>query len=468
MDISAQASSFPADPVVEGFSNNADFLTISDAHATQYMNIAEYVADAAIQNATLLAHFTGGCDVQQTACIQTFTQNLGKVVYRRPLSEEEIGNFMTLGATADSNGALEKVRVVVEAMLQSPFFVFRVEYGQENGERPQLRKLDPYEIISRLSFLLWQKGPSEALLDRVDGLDLSSVEGISALTTEMLQDSASEEVRWHFSKQWLRMDTLEGKSLPDNESFSSALVTSAIEEVQLLNRDALGSGGDVRSLLNARYGYADSLLADIYEVSAPSTTSLQKVNYDESSLRGGLFSTAAFSMLTTNSQGGVTSFTRRGAYIRDAFLCDPLPAPPPGAEALTEVNRLEDPTCSGCHVKVDLIGHGLEMFDALGKQRSSYANGDPVITAGSIDGLDDPDFSGAAQLGTKIGDQPQFSECVVDHYLRWALGKILEDEYDGCTVDIISRDLISKSYDFNSMILQLVTSDAFRYRTALQ
>ena len=63
---------------------------------------------------------------------------------------------------------LEGARVVVEAMLQSPKFLFHVEAG------PDGRSVD-YAIASRLSYLLWDTMPDKALLDAAarGGLRLS-------------------------------------------------------------------------------------------------------------------------------------------------------------------------------------------------------------------------------------------------------------------------------------------------------
>src|SRR5437773_9120504 len=84
----------------------------------------------------------------------------GLRAFRRPLRKGELQRYTTaFAAQARETGKfLDGARAVVEAMLQSPKFLFHVEAG------PDGRSVD-YAIASRLSYLLWDTMPDKALLD---------------------------------------------------------------------------------------------------------------------------------------------------------------------------------------------------------------------------------------------------------------------------------------------------------------
>src|SRR5205814_6113347 len=69
--------------------------------------------------------------------------------------------------------------------------------------------------------------------------------------------------------------------------------------------------------------------------------------------------------------------------IREHFLCQIVPPPPPGVNTTLAANtgdqpmtnrqrlkvHLSSPTCAACHNLVDPVGFGLERFDAIGRYR---------------------------------------------------------------------------------------------------
>ena len=81
--------------------------------------------------------------------------------------------------------------MVVEAMLQSPHFLFRIEQGAKG---PYV----PYEIASRLSYFLWDTMPSDDMLRAAARGEFSTVEQIEATARRMLEDPRAE-ARWRSS-----------------------------------------------------------------------------------------------------------------------------------------------------------------------------------------------------------------------------------------------------------------------------
>jgi len=167
--------------------------------------------------------------------------------------------------------------------------------------------------------------------------------------------------------------------------------------------------------------------------------------------RSGILGHAMFPALT--SKPGETSPTVRGFFVREHFLCQTVPAPPPGTNSnlpplvasrpLTNRQRLQEhvanPACAGCHTLMDPIGFGLERFDAIGRYRDKdritffpirESRDDKPVTVeleldarGAVSGISDSPFTGPKQLGELLARSPQCQECVVRQLFRYAYGR---------------------------------------------
>jgi hypothetical protein len=143
----------------------------------------------------------------------------------------------------------------------------------------------------------------------------------------------------------------------------------------------------------------------------------------------------------------------RGAFVREHFLCQQVPDPPPGTNAnlppLTETKpqttreRLSEHTtnasCRGCHNLMDPIGFGLEGFDAIGRRRDKQrltftpdrlARGKkavsldlPLDVRGGVDGIPDSEFKSPAELGRLLSGSAQCQDCMVRQVFRYAFGR---------------------------------------------
>ncbi|HHO53333.1 MAG TPA: DUF1595 domain-containing protein, partial [Deltaproteobacteria bacterium] len=122
------------------------------------------------------------------AWIETF----GLRAHRRPLSDDEIASYQglfELGPELVGSGDdfADGVQLVLSAMLQSPYFLYRTELSDAplpDGSIP----LDGYEIASRLSFALWNTMPDAELFDAVADGALDTEAGVRAIAEEMISD----------------------------------------------------------------------------------------------------------------------------------------------------------------------------------------------------------------------------------------------------------------------------------------
>src|SRR4030095_4296155 len=95
-------------------------------------------------------------------CFQHFVADFGLHVFRRPLSDAEVGHFTELGRAASS--ARDAYKNAVTELLASPEFLFHVERGAGSALRGW-QELTPYELASRLSYHFWQTTPDDGLLE---------------------------------------------------------------------------------------------------------------------------------------------------------------------------------------------------------------------------------------------------------------------------------------------------------------
>ncbi|MCA9711049.1 MAG: DUF1585 domain-containing protein, partial [Myxococcales bacterium] len=123
-----------------------------------------------------------------------------------------------------------------------------------------------------------------------------------------------------------------------------------------------------------------------------------------------------------------------------------------------------DPACAGCHLTLDPIGHGLERYDSIGQLRATYPDGSPVRQEGEvvIDGQAHA-FGGGVALGQAVAESEQAAACVVTHAYRFALGR-QEDAVDGCSLDRLGESFASAEQALPELLVEIVTSDAFRFR----
>ncbi len=377
-DQTRPADQFPQEDYINGFTNQAEGQSIPPLLAEAYNHAAEKLA----RNA-----FRGGdrnhlipCVAKSAAdavCGQRFVREFGRRAFRRPLIDREVKRYEKLFAleAAAAKDFTAGAQLVVEAMLQSPSFLLHVEQGP-GGE------FDSYRAASRLSYFLWDTMPDEALFSAAAAGQLRTREQIEAQTRRMLDDARAKQSMDEFLAQWLRFDSLRN-TIRDRRlfpEFSAELVAAMAEETRHLFHHLVWEDGNFMELFSARYSFLNNDLAQLYGLPTPGQD-FGRVDFPADSKRSGILGQGTFLALT--SKPSDTSPTERGKFVREHFLCQVIPPPPPGvntnlppvtdAKPLTNRERLQfhlaSPTCAGCHVLVDPIGLGFENFDADGKYR---------------------------------------------------------------------------------------------------
>jgi hypothetical protein len=110
---------------------------------------------------------------------------------------------------------------------------------------------------------------------------------------------------------------------------------------------------------------------------------------------------------------------------------------------------------------MDVLGFGLENYDAIGKWRTMDGKF-PVDASGTLPG--GKSFGSPEEMRVLLkADLSEFSRCLIEKMLTYALGRGLE-RYDNRTVDRLNRDLAASGYGLQKLIHEVVGSLPFQSR----
>ncbi len=463
----------PDDFYTPGFTSIGGAQVAINAPAVELYEAASRAAAAEVFGDGARWQQLVGCQPQadlSDACVSTFVQTFGKRAFRRDLDATELETWVKIGkdaAALPGSSAAKGLETVVSGMLQSPFFLYRVETNRLDTVSGRL-KYDGTSMATRLAFLLTGRTPNDALLSAAASGQLDTVEGLRAAAAPLLDDpSAADRMAVFFDEfSQARFVNDVQKSPTMFPSWNPALQASMLEATNLfIKKVVLAPGADVRAFFNSNQTFVDATLAPIYGVSAP-VSGFTQITLAPETGRAGIFGQAA--VLAGHSQADHNSPTRRGVFIASTFLCSKPPDPPPGIPTTltpdptkTERQILEAHRtaiqCKSCHALFDPLGFGLEHFDSIGKYRD-VENGQPVDATGSLDGVA---FDGAAQMGNVLRDNARVLNCMMDNFYRASNG-VVDSSADSAQVESLAQVLAAKGYVWRDFLVDFVVSDAFR------
>jgi mono/diheme cytochrome c family protein len=416
----------------------------------------------------------------EAPCAETIIRNLARRAFRRPLTDEDVSPLMAFYASGRAEAGFEAgVRDALSAILASPHFLYRVEPGDEAAGT---RTLSDLELASRLSFFLWSSLPDEELLNLATGATLSQPGVLAAQVRRMLADPRAKSLTDDFAFQWLHVSKLD-EITPDRGQFphaSGLLDPRALlkEELRLFIDSVLRSDRSVVDLVTADHTFLNERLAMLYGIETVKGAHFRRVTLDDTA-RSGLLGKGAILMLTAYPNR--TSPVLRGAWILDRLLGAPPPDPPLDVPALPDNRRgqpartlrarleqhRENPTCFACHGVMDPLGMALENFNAVGQFRANDPDTlTPIDTVGQLP--DGTPIRGPEDLRRALISPPdRFVQTLTENLLSYALGRSV-DYRDMPSVRAIVRGAAADDYRFTSIVLGVVSSDAFRRRETPQ
>ena len=454
---------------------------VSPAGVEQYEQAAFEVTAQIFEDATARMTLTGCVPTvsPDDPCVATVVETIGRRAWRRPLQEDEIARWQRVAFDVaellDGDPWIGLQHAVV-GLLQSPNFLYRVELGTPLDSDPQRVRLDAYEVASRVSYLVWNTTPDDALLDAAQSGALDDEAGLKTQLDRLMSSPRARSGMVQLFVDAFDLDAL--LTLQKNQTllptFSPTLRVAMRDELLHVIADAVIDQGDVRRLFDTRTGYVDAELAALYGIDQTPGTEPMAVPLPAE--RAGLLTLAGF--LAIHSGDASTSPTHRGLTIRRAIMCQTVPPPPPDVEPAlpepgddeehrTKRQQLEEhstnPVCAACHAMIDPIGLALEHYDAIGAHRETD-KGLTIDPSGELDGVA---FADAIELGSILAEHDAIPHCVVVNLYRYALGHIEQpDQYD--VIVQLLQVLTDSGYDVQATLEALVTSEGFRYGLAPQ
>ena len=488
-DTTRPTRSFPSEDYVNGYTNQASAQVITPAMTELYGQVAERLGRNAFRYGDEVGLLpcapSGPADL---GCAQEFVSDFGFKAFRRPLTEAEREAHVDLllqWAEPDKS-FLSGASAVIEAMLQSPHFLFLVPHETDSRSKP-------YEIASRLAYALWNTPPDQELLAAAAAGGLVTRSSVDAHARRLLASERAKETFDDFLSQWMRFDRLRNSVKDRNRfrDFGPAVAESMTEESLRLFRHLAWGDLDFREFFTAEYTFVDDFLTKVYDMSDPSVP-FGKTAYPDDSTRSGILGHGTF--LAQTGKPIHTSPTERGLFVREHFLCQTIPPPPPGVDTslppltlggrpMTIRETMEElhasqPVCASCHKLVDPIGYGFEHFDTVGAYRETEPvrveptpqqeregakateHSLPIDSTGFVAGIADSAFESPQDVGRILAQSPICQKCIVRQLFRYLFGRS-ETSRDTPVIERAYNRFERSGFVFRELVLGLVVTEEF-------
>jgi hypothetical protein len=396
---------------------------------------AKSAARSAVENLGELVPCAAGETSQ--ACATRFLDRFAPRAFRRPWLDGERERFLSLYAQGARGSHADGIRLVLEAVLQSPSLLYRVELGGGAlPTTPEARKLSSHELASALSFFLLGSIPDEQLWQTALDGALARPEVHAAEVERLL---ALPRVQAHLSRvllRWLKLERIlvSERAVADFPGFQSLRQPMLDESRRFFSR-LLTSSGTIGQLFTSRTAELDPPLARFYGLESAAETGLITAELPIEQRAGILTHASLIGSIKASNRS-----VHRGLFVFRELLCGVVPPPPPGIE--TEPPGMElhgerelaqyrasQATCGGCHGMFDGIGLSYEHYDALGQYRSVDTSGAAIDATASVllDGK--PITVGSVtELSELMAQSPQVRSCIARQLMSYAAGESASEE----------------------------------------
>ncbi len=441
------------------FTNNELLLDVSSRSWSDFQTASETLADQVTATDSAVAN------VYATTDAIDFIKTVGRRAYRRPLTDAEVATYKTL---FDSGGSMSGTRsafakgaaLVIRALLQSPYFLYRVELGA-NGAL-----LDGYEVAAKLSLWLRNTTPSDALLDAAS--TLTTAEAVASITSAMLGEATATQMMRDFHRQYLHLDRFDTLSKLGVPSYSQALNAEYKESSYLFFDEIFSQNLGLTEILTSTRGFYGPGMAPFYGLSASGSG---YVAGDLGAQRAGFFSQLPY--LSLNAFNDEPDSIHRGVTVNLDILCAPLGPPavvippvPPLEEGQTNRQRISEltaPCGQACHnAMINPIGFAFEHFDGMGQYRDTENGGLPIDSSGSYYFSEgEKSFKDNVELMKVIASGEQAHLCYSKKLASFALGRDVIVN-DMPLLKALAATSMATGGSLKQVMLELVRSDTFR------
>lgn len=431
---------------------------MSRLEVSTWLGLAETVGAAAALSASY-----AGCSGQ--ACLNTLLSEHAPRLYRRPLEAAETQRITAFYEAAVTRSPATALSETIAALLMTPQFLFHDSFVASDGQSGQIRD---FELLSRLSYFLWNGPPDQALLSQV--AQLSTPEGLRAVAASMMADPRFERGVHEFFGQLLHLSVLDLIDRGSDPAFTPQHAQDLRRSLEAFIRYAVIEEDSLDLLLGSNRVYLNARLGSLYGHPEVTSDNFVPVEFPAAERVGLLTQPALMALFARRDQ---TDPIHRGLFVLRQMLCvefGPPPAvvglPAPPTPGVTTRERFEmhraNPACASCHDRIDPIGFAFENFDLLGRYRTEDS-GRPVDASATV--LAPEDLIGAvanaSELATRIRTSETASTCMATQWLRYAVRRE-PLESDQCHADTSADAFRASSGSFRQLLLSIVEGELFQ------
>ena len=469
VDIAKEAREIlPPDIRADGFSNTSYNLSVDLKHIEAYSRLAGIIVGKmnVRQFAKRFSKKQGFTD----DIMRDLVAKMGKWLLRGPLEDQEVAAFRGVSTTVAAAGGTfeEALTLLVEAMLQSPRFLYRVENERGDGTAWPVSE---YELASRMSYIIWGAPPDAQLLTAAENGQLFEEDGLNAQLKRMLDDRRAAKRSAEFIHEWLNLGRLANLK-PNPEKFPQWNADLAndmrAETIAFFDDVVWKQKRPMADLLNAKVTYATPRLARHYGLPVLGE-GLSRYDLKSVPERGGLLTQG--SVLTIG--GDEASMVTRGLFVLHDLLRSGVKDPPPSVNTepvpskagLTQRNiarkRIADKTCGGCHIKFEPLAFGLEKFDGIGAFHEKDEHGNTLRDDGKIifpGTAKTVPYESCAELMNLLAGSDRVQQCLTWKVAQFALGRPLGPA-DTRTLDKVHQAAQKAGGTYASLMRAIVKSD---------
>ncbi|HEX2672083.1 MAG TPA: DUF1592 domain-containing protein [Polyangiaceae bacterium] len=412
-----------------GFDNDPAVLTVGGQVAGKLLDTATDLASALVAD-DVLPQVLPCASAANHACAQTFLDQFGRRLFRRPLTQADKDRYLSFFdaqlAASDFKSAIKWLTI---GLIQSPHAIYRREVGTLSGGEYQL---SPHEIAGELAYMFTGTTPSADLLAQADAGQLDSPEHLTTIAGQLLATPAGQDTLQRFFKGWLSYDQIPS-TLPNVSGFGAVAPDMVKETQAFIQQTVLTNRGGLKELLTASYTNPSQALSSFYGLPAPSADYAPV----ERPTGRGIGVLAQGSLIVAHSHEAASSPTLRGLLVFERLLCGKRPQVPPNVPTLVSASpgvkttrqRYEEQhmaagvACAGCHKNFDPLGFGFEHFDEGGRYRAKEGNFDinSAAMAAAPDGST-MSFTDQESLMNDIAGQATIHDCAAAYMATYAFG----------------------------------------------
>jgi hypothetical protein len=433
---------------------------------------------------TTIAPCTGTTASAQTTCANSWVSTFAPKAYRRPLDTSEVTNLMKVYAQGAMQDYKTGIKLMIEAIIISPSFVYRTELGppstaDASGKYPDTT-LTGYEVASQLAFTLLGTLPDSALTTAAANGSLATTSGIQTQIDRLLALPAVQANLTNIMLGWFNIIQLFSKT--KDTALLSALSTAEQDQTgiqndlftstqQFVNSIVWSGSGKIDDLLTSQTVYVNQRLATLYPGltypggKAPTSDStFVAATWPASQGRSGMLTQPSYLWSASNSSEN--SIVKRGKGIHDNLICQdtlgsPVDLSTPMAMAVAACKNPSDPNatpdstcdseilksdarmmyqpCKGCHSQMDPYARVLQNFGPIGNYRTLDEVGrsiDPTATFVPTSPLAGTTLTGAQALAKAVVSSGVLDGCSVQQMTNYGMGAEIQT-YNTCELNTI-------------------------------